>query len=82
MKYLTIDDIKAQLRLDFDCEDSLLELYGNGAEQHTRNDYRKIFKGNSEKSVSEIHKVLAERSDNNTHGREHRRSGQNSYAFP
>ena len=32
MKYLTIDDIKAQLRLDFDCEDSLLELYGIGAE--------------------------------------------------
>ena len=32
MKYLTIDDIQAQLRLDFDCEDSLLELYGIGAE--------------------------------------------------
>lgn len=33
MKYLTIDDIQAQLRLDFDCEDSLLELYGVGAEE-------------------------------------------------
>ena len=32
MKYLTIEDIKAQLRLDFDCEDALLELYGTGAE--------------------------------------------------
>lgn len=32
MKYLTIDDIKAQLRLDFDCDDALLELYGTGAE--------------------------------------------------
>ena len=32
MKYLTIEDIKTQLRLDFDCEDSLLELYGIGAE--------------------------------------------------
>ena len=32
MKYLTIDDIKQQLRLDFDCEDALLELYGQGAE--------------------------------------------------
>lgn len=32
MKYLTIDDIKAQLRLDFDCEDDKLELYGIGAE--------------------------------------------------
>lgn len=32
MKYLTIDDIKQQLRLDFDCEAALLELYGQGAE--------------------------------------------------
>lgn len=32
MKYLTIDDIKTQLRLDFDCDDALLELYGTGAE--------------------------------------------------
>ena len=32
MKYLTIEDIKAQLRLDFDCDDALLELYGQGAE--------------------------------------------------
>ena len=32
MKYLTIDDIKTQLRLDSDCDDALLELYGTGAE--------------------------------------------------
>ena len=32
MKYLKIDDIKQQLRLDFDCEDAKLELYGQGAE--------------------------------------------------
>ena len=32
MKYLQIDDIKQQLRLDFDCDDALLELYGQGAE--------------------------------------------------
>ena len=32
MKYLTIEDIKAQLRLDFDCDDAMLELYGQGAE--------------------------------------------------
>lgn len=32
MKYLTIEDIKQQLRLDFDCEDAKLELYGAGAE--------------------------------------------------
>ena len=32
MKYLTIEDIKTQLRLDFDCDNDLLELYGTGAE--------------------------------------------------
>ena len=32
MKYLTIDDIKQQLNLDFDCDVALLELYGQGAE--------------------------------------------------
>ena len=32
MKYLTIDDIKAHVRIDFDCEDAELELYGQGAE--------------------------------------------------
>lgn len=32
MKYLTIDDIKTQLRIDTDCDDALLELYGTGAE--------------------------------------------------
>ena len=32
MKYLTIDDIKAHVRIDFDCEDAELELYGTGAE--------------------------------------------------
>jgi len=33
MKYLTIEQVKKQLRLDFDCEDDLLELYGGGAEE-------------------------------------------------
>lgn len=33
MKYLTIEQIKKQLKLDFDCEDDLLELYGGGAEE-------------------------------------------------
>lgn len=32
MKYLTIDYIKAHCRIDFDCEDAELELYGQGAE--------------------------------------------------
>lgn len=32
MKYLKIDYIKAHSRIDFDCEDAELELYGQGAE--------------------------------------------------
>lgn len=33
MKWLTIDWIKAHSRIDFDCEDELLELYGEDAEE-------------------------------------------------
>ena len=33
MKFLTIDKIKQQLRLDCTCEAELLEEYGNSAEQ-------------------------------------------------
>lgn len=32
MKYLTIDYIKQHSRIDFDCEDDLLEMYGDAAE--------------------------------------------------
>ena len=32
MKFLTIDKIKQQLRLDCTCEAELLEMYGNSAE--------------------------------------------------
>jgi len=32
MKYLSIGLIKQQLRLDEDCEDALLEMYGDSAE--------------------------------------------------
>lgn len=32
MKWLTIDYIKQHSRIEYDCEDSLLELYGNSAE--------------------------------------------------
>ena len=32
MKWLTIDYIKQHSRIDFDCEDELLELYGSAAE--------------------------------------------------
>lgn len=33
MKWLTIDYIKTHSRIDFDCEDALLELYANAAEE-------------------------------------------------
>lgn len=32
MKYLTLEFIKAHSRIDYDCEDDLLELYGESAE--------------------------------------------------
>ena len=32
MKWLTLEWIKKHSRIDFDCEDELLELYGNAAE--------------------------------------------------
>lgn len=38
MKWLTIDYIKAHSRIDFDCEDTLLELYGSAAEDTVLND--------------------------------------------
>lgn len=33
MKFLTLDYIKQHSRIDFDCEDELLELYGDAAEE-------------------------------------------------
>jgi uncharacterized phage protein (predicted DNA packaging) len=33
MKWLTLEWIKKHSRIDFDCEDELLELYGDDAEQ-------------------------------------------------
>ena len=33
MKYLTLDYIKQHSRIDFDCEDDLLEMYGDAAEE-------------------------------------------------
>ena len=32
MEYLTLEYIKKHSRIDFECEDDLLELYGNSAE--------------------------------------------------
>jgi uncharacterized phage protein (predicted DNA packaging) len=37
MKWLTIEDIKTLSRIDYDCEDSLLELYGEAAEDTVMN---------------------------------------------
>lgn len=33
MKFLTLENIKAHSRIDYDCEDTLLELYGDSAEE-------------------------------------------------
>ena len=37
MKYLTLDYIKQHSRLNYDCEDNLLELYGTAAEDSLLN---------------------------------------------
>lgn len=37
MKWLTLEFIKAHSRIDFDCDDELLTLYGDAAEQTVLN---------------------------------------------
>lgn len=37
MKWLTLDYIKQHSRIDFDCEDNLLELYSDAAEEVVMN---------------------------------------------
>lgn len=37
MKWLTIDYIKQHSRIDYDCEDALLEVYGEAAEEMVMN---------------------------------------------
>ncbi len=37
MKWLKLDDIKQQLRIDTDCEDAVLQLYGVAAEDTVLN---------------------------------------------
>ena len=54
MKFLSIEYIKKHLRLDFDCEDSLLELYADSAEQKIANDL------NRGKTVSDMVTSLTE----------------------
>ena len=43
MKWLTLEWIKLHSRIDFDCEDDLLELYGEDAEQTILNLIRRSF---------------------------------------
>ena len=48
MKWLTIDAIKQQLRLDYDCEDALLELHATAVEnvilRYCRRTYEEFIK--------------------------------------
>lgn len=37
MKYITLEYIKQHSRIDYDCEDSLLEIYGEAAEETVLN---------------------------------------------
>lgn len=43
MKFLTIDYIKQHSRIDYDCENALLELYGNSAEQTLLNTLHRTY---------------------------------------
>ena len=43
MKWLTIGDIKQHSRIDYACEDALLELYGEAAEDTTLNALGKTY---------------------------------------
>ena len=43
MKWLTIEYIKKHSRIDYDCEDDLLELYGNAAEDMVMNTIRRDY---------------------------------------
>jgi Mg2+/Co2+ transporter CorC len=43
IKWLTIEYIKKHSRIDYDCEDDLLELYGNAAEDMVMNTIRRDY---------------------------------------
>jgi uncharacterized phage protein (predicted DNA packaging) len=57
MKWLTIDWIKQHSRIDFDCEDDLLELYGESAEQTVLNVCNRTMEGIAD-TYGEIPKPL------------------------
>ena len=63
MKFLTIDYIRAHSRLDFDCENNLVEVYGSSAEEvvlnilgRTLEDIREEFNGEVPANI--IHAAL------------------------
>lgn len=45
MKWLTIEMIKTHSRIDFECEDDLLMLYADSAEQTVLNISRALLRG-------------------------------------
>lgn len=57
MKWLSVEDIKKHSRIDYDCDDALLELYGEAAEEEVMHilgrDYKEIVSkyGTDEKPV-------------------------------
>ena len=57
MKWLTIDWIKQHSRIDFDCENELLELYGESAEQTVLNVCNRTIEGIAD-TYGEIPKPL------------------------
>ena len=59
MKWLTIEYIKKHSRIDYDCEDDLLELYGNAAEDMVMNTIRRDYDEIVKKYGTEKAKVPA-----------------------
>lgn len=57
MKWLTINWIKQHSRIDFDCEDDLLELYGESAEDTVLNVIARTFEELNE-TYGEVPKPL------------------------
>ena len=69
MKWLKIDYIKQHSRIDYDCEDGLLELYGESAEETVLNVIRphpcvaiagrgKLHPARPNKSAEHVHGTL------------------------
>ena len=59
MKWLTIDYIKQHSRIDYDCEDALLELYADAAEETVMNVIRRDYNEIVEKFGTDEHEIPA-----------------------